>query len=324
MKRKNYIKFMSIFLLLVVGLMLSACTPKADVLVFGEGDWDSNAFHDQVAKFIIENGYDVEVDVVTSDTAITIAGLQSDNVDVSLEIWSDNLPNYQSDLADNLYQELGTNYDDNMQGLYIPAYLQLANPGLVTVSDLLDYDHLFPDPDNSGSGIIYGGPEGWGATAFLQKKMIEYGLDDLYIFRTIDSNATLSATLATAYAQEEPWVGYNWEPTWIMGIYDMVLLTDSPYSAADFADGIGEFASVNVTVCTRNDFDTDYPEINAFLTNYTTSSALTNAGLGYMQENSVEAEAAAIWFLKTYDSVWNDWVPADVYAKIIAALDAED
>jgi len=322
MKQKNYIKYLSLFLFLLAGLMLTACTPKADVLTFGEGDWDSNVFHDQVAKFIIENGYDIEVDVVASDTAISIAGLQSSNIDVSLEIWSDNLPSYQADLANNLYQEVSVNFDDNMQGLYIPKYLQDANPGLVSVMDLKDYTNLFPDPDGSGKGIIYGGPEGWGATAFLQSKMEAYGLDDLYIFRTIDSGATLSATLASAYSQEAPWVGYNWEPTWIMGIYDMVLLEDTPYSEADFANGIGEFASVKVTVVTRNGFATDYPEINDFLSNYTTSSALTNLGLGFMQENDGDGEAAAIWFLKNNDSLWKDWVTTAAYDKIIEALNA--
>ncbi len=322
MKQKNYIKYLSVFLLLFVGLMFSACTPKTDVLVFGEGDWDSNMFHDQVAKFIIENGYDIEVDVVASDTAISISGLKSGNIDVALEIWSDNLPSYQDDLNDNLYQELSTNYDDNMQGLYIPAYLQEENPGLVSVMDLKDYTSLFPDPDESGKGIIYGGPEGWGATAFLQRKMTAYELDDLYIFRTIDSGATLSATLASAYSQGEPWVGYNWEPTWIMGIYDMVLLEDSPYNSDDYANGIGAFASVKVTVVARNDFDIDYPEINEFLSHYETSSALTNLGLGYMQEHDGDAEEAAKWFLENNDSLWRDWVTADAYDKIIEALNA--
>ncbi len=322
MKHKNYIKITSLFLFLVVGLMLSACSAPTEMITLGEGDWDSNAFHDQVVKYIIEEGYDVKVDIVASDTAIMIAGMTAGYIDVTLEVWSDNLPSYQQDLTDELYQELSVNYDDNMQGLYIPAYLQETNPGLVSVTDLLDYANLFPDPDGSGKGIIYGGPEGWGATAFLQDKMIAYGLDDEYIFRTIDSGATLSATLASAYAQEEPWVGYNWEPTWIMGIYDMVLLEDSPYNADDFANGIGSFTSVKVTVCARNDFETDYPEVYAFLSNYETSSALTNQGLGYMQENSVEAEAAAIWFLNNYESVWSQWVPVDVHDKIIDALDA--
>lgn len=322
MKQKNYIKLLSVFLFLFVGLMLTACTPKTDVLIFGEGDWDSNVFHDQVAKFIIENGYDTEIDVVSSDTAISISALKSGNIDVALEIWSDNLPSYPDDLEQNLYQELAVNFDDNMQGLYIPAYLQEANPGLVSVMDLKDYTHLFPDPDGSGKGIIYGGPEGWGATEFLQSKMTAYELDDLYVFRTIDSGATLSATLASAYSQEKAWVGYNWEPTWIMGIYDMVLLEDTPYNSEDYANGIGAFASVKVTVVVRNDFDTDYPEINAFLSNYETSSALTNQGLGYMQEHDGDGEAAAIWFLQNNESLWKDWVTVDAYNKIIEALNA--
>lgn len=310
----------SFFLLLI--LALASCTTADHGIVLGEGDWDSNAFHDQIAKFIIENGYDVEVNIVIADTAIMISGLKSEDIDASLEVWSDNIPTYDQDIASGEYNELSVNFDDNEQGLYIPRYLQEANPGLVSVQSLAEYAYLFPDPEGSGLGIIYGGPEGWSATEFLQSKIKSYELDNYYIFKTIDSNATLSATLASAYANQEPWVGYNWEPTWIMGVYDMVLLADSAYSQEDYDNGIGSFPSVDVMVCARNGFDAEYPEINSFLMKYQTSTEITNAGLAYMQENSVEAYDAAIWFLQNYEELWSTWVPVDVYDKVKDALDS--
>ena len=35
--------------------------------------------------------------------------------------------------------------------------------------------------------------------------------------------------MISAIERGEPWVGYNWEPTWVMGLYDMTLLEDEPY-----------------------------------------------------------------------------------------------
>jgi glycine betaine/proline transport system substrate-binding protein len=315
-------KIFSLFLLITVVVVLSACQSRGEEITFSEGDWDSNAFHNQVAKFIIENGYGVDVNIVLADTSIMVSALKAQNIDAALEIWSDNIPSYNNDLENNEYEQVSINFADNEQGLYIPAYLQEAYPGLVSVTDLLDYAHLFPDPEGSDKSIIYGGPEGWAATIFLHDKMSFYGLDELYNFKTIDSGATLSATLASAYAQEKPWVGYNWEPTWIMGLYEMVLLEDSEYNPEDFAMGKGAFPSVDVTVVVRNEFQADYPEIYEFLSNYKTTSALTSEALAYMQENSVEADVAAIWFLNNYKELWSQWLPEDIYNKVIDALEA--
>jgi glycine betaine/proline transport system substrate-binding protein len=39
-----------------------------------------------------------------------------------------------------------------------------------------------------------------------------------------------------------------------------------------------------------------------------------------MNENKAGGEEAAEYFLKKYPQVWNKWVPADVAAKVKAAL----
>jgi len=306
-------------LLFFIAITLSACK-QPNVIIIGEGNWDSNAFHDQVAKIIIEEGYGIEVDVVPADTSIMVSGLKTNDVNLTMELWSENVLTYADDIANEEYVEVGTNFDDNAQGLYIPKYLQLENPGLVSVMDLLDFPELFPNPEGGDLGIIYGGPEGWGASLHLHAKMIEYGLDELFTFKTIDSSATLNATLASAYAQEEPWVGYNWEPTWALGVYDMVLLEDSAYNPDDFANGIGSFSSVDVNIVVDNDFESSYPGVFAFLENYTTSSAITNSALAYMQENEVEADEAAIWFLLENTDLWESWVTADAYQDVLDAI----
>jgi ABC-type proline/glycine betaine transport system substrate-binding protein len=314
----------TLLLLVAVLTLFAACKTEKKKIIMGEGDWDSSAFHNQVAKFIIENGYDTEVELVLSDSPVQISSLKTKDMDVILEMWSDNEPNYDKDIKAGEYLELGTNFDDNMQGLYVPKYLvegpDALAPDLKTVKDLKKYAHLFPNPEGGGKGIIYGGPEGWNATKFMHNKVKTYGLDEMYDFRPIDSNAALSATLSGAYQKKEPWVGYNWEPTWIMGLYDMVLLEDSPYNADDFAKGIGSFASVNVTICVNNDFPKNYPEINKFLSNYKTSSELTSKGLAYMQEKGVEADAAAKWFIGEHKDLVKKMVSSDAYEKVIKAL----
>lgn len=313
---KKLLLFMSMFLL--VGA-ISACETD-DVIVVAQADWESIEFHNEVVRIIIEAGYGVTVQTVPADTAIMVASLRTGDINLSMEVWSDNIPTYQDELDAGNFQELSVNFDDNLQGLYIPRYLAEQYPGLRTVQDLKDYVELFPNPEGGDKGIIYGGPDGWSATEFLEMKMEAYGLDEYFEFRKIDSSATMNATLAGAYANEAPWVGYNWEPTWALGLFDLFLLEDTPYSPEDFAQGIGAFPTVRVTVAVDSDFAERYPEITLFLSNYQTSSDITSAALAYMQENSVEADEAAIWFLTNYESLWTSWVPTDVVALVKEAI----
>jgi len=315
-------KVMIIVAAIAIAFTISACEPD-EKIVIGEGNWQSNAFHSQVARIIIEEGYGVEVDVVLADTAIMVSSLKADDMDLAMEIWSDNIPTYQDDLDAGEYVELSTNFDDNTQGLYIPTYVAEQNPGLRTVEDLKDYVHLFPNPEGGDKGIIYGGPEGWSATVMLHDKMEAYGLDEYYVFKTINSTPTMNATLASAIANEEPWVGYNWEPTWVTGFYDLTLLEDTEYSPEDFAEGVGAFPSVDVNVVVNSDFEDRFPEITEFLSNYETNSELTSEALAYMEENDAEADAAAVWFMLANEDLWSPWVTDEAYDSIMEYLNAQ-
>lgn len=313
---KKLLTILSLFFL--VGF-ISACETE-ETIVLAQADWESSEFHNEVVKILIEQGYGVMVETVPADTAVMVASLRTSDIDLSMEVWSDNIPTYQDELDSGDLVELSVNFDDNQQGLYIPRYLADENPGLRTVQDLKDYVDLFPNPEGGDKGIIYGGPDGWAATAFLEMKMEAYGLDEYFVFKKIDSSATMNATLAGAYATEDPWVGYNWEPTWALGLYDLVLLEDTEYSEADFALGVGAFPTVRVTVAVDKTFEDRYPDITSFLSNYTTSSDITSAALGYMQENDLEAADAAVWFLENYESLWTSWVPTDVADLVKAYL----
>lgn len=313
-------KILSLLSVFALTILLAACTSESSVIVIGEGSWDSNMFHDQVVKIIIEEGYGTEVEIVPADTAVLISSLKTGSVNVGLELWSDNVVTYDDDIANGDYEELAINFDDNMQGLYIPKYLQEEYPGLVSVQDLADYAHLFPTLEGGEKPVIYGGPESWMATAFLRSKIELYGLADFYDFKSIDSMTTVNATLASAYAAEEPWIGYNWEPTWVLGKYELVLLEDSPYSAADYAEGKGAFPSVDVTVVVDSEFGENHPELYDFLKNYETSSAITSSALAIMQENDGDAEIAARWFLTEYEDLWSSWVTEEAREKIMEAI----
>lgn len=319
----------------VLSVSLGACSQDDSTIDLAQGDWASHEFHNQIVTFILEEGYDKEVEITTADTPVVTQSLRTGDLDVNVEMWSDNVETYDEDLENDEYHEISVNFDDNAQGFYIPAYLQEENPGLKTIQDLPEYKHLFPHPEETDwdpeedKAIIYGGPSGFAATGFLQNKFENEDdypeLIENFDFYPLESTATLNTTLTDAYEAEDPWVGYNWEPTWIMGLYDMVLLEDElEYSKDTRDEGIGNLPPTEVTVVVTDGFESQHPDVHGFLSNYKTSSDLTSEGLAYMQDNDVSAEKAAQWFLRENEDLWTEWVPDDIESDVKSALEENE
>jgi glycine betaine/proline transport system permease protein/glycine betaine/proline transport system substrate-binding protein len=299
-------------------------------VVFMDAGWDSNKFHNAVAMFIAKEAYGAAPSEVSGTTAVTYNALLKGDVQVCMEMWSDNLPTYQDDLAAGRLAELALNFGDNAQGLYVPRYviegdpergIEAAAPGLARVEDLAGYSQVFPDPDDAGKGRIYGAISGWEVDQIMRNKYVYYGLDAMYNYMDPGSDAALAAAISGAYEKGEPIVAYYWEPTWITGKYDLVLLEDAPYDAAKYHTGQCACPSVRVVVCVNAAFQKAQPEFCEFLGKYETSSALTAEALLYLQETGDTYEGAAKWFLKGHDELVSAWLPQDKQDLVRAALE---
>ena len=328
---KNFFRRITLpILAITIVFTLAAC--GGDEINLAEGDWESNEFHNQVAKLIIEEGYGHSVNITQADTPVITQSMITGDLDVNLEMWSGNIPSYEDDLAEGRYEEVSVNFDDNYQGLYIPEYLLDDYPDLTTIQALVDHKELFPDPEvnnwdaEEDKGVIYGGPSGWADTAFLQNKFEneeDYPeLVEHFEFRPLESTATLNSTLMSAYQDEEPWVGYNWEPTWILGQLDLYLLEDEiDFVSADDERGRGNLPPQDVTVIITAGFRDRFPDVTDFLSHYETSSAITSEALAYMRDNDATPREAAIYFLTEYEDLWTQWVPEDVENNVKAAIE---
>lgn len=208
--------------------------------------------------------------------------------------------------------DLGKNLPDAPQGWYIPSYLVEGDnpiaPELKSVEDLKKYPELFPDPEDNSKGIIYGGAAGWGQLELSQELFDSSGLADYYNLMVPGSGASLNASLVGQYERQEPWVGYYWEPSTILGKLDMVRLKGSEYPPAD----------INILV-NKSMLD-KAPEVVSFLKNYSTTVKQNNEFLAYKDDNELTTNETAIWFLRNYEDVWTKWVPTDVAEKVKSAL----
>jgi ABC-type proline/glycine betaine transport system substrate-binding protein len=307
------------------------CAPAStsDHVIFTDAGWDSAKVHNNIAGFIAETAFGLTWSELPGSTPITYEAIKNGEIDVHMEMWTDNIAPYQADVAKGDILELGVNFDDNMQGFYVPRYviegdsargIEPMAPNLRYVVDLLNYADVFVDDENPSMGRVYGAIPGWAVDDILFKKYEYLGLDEKFIYFRPGSDAALSAALTAAYEKGEAIVGYYWEPTWLMGKYDFVLLEDAPFNAADFALGKTAFAPSRVTIAARPGFDTDHPEFAEFLSKYRTSSSLTSEALTYMQDTGADYKAAALWFLKTHDNLLDEWLSADKAAMVREAL----
>ena len=313
--------------LLVMGSAVCAVQAQGQpaektTITFADVGWDSIKLNNALAGLVAEEVFGYTWQETPGSTPISHEALLAGEVDVHMEEWTDNIATYQSDLEAGKFVELGINFNDNYQGFYIPRYVADAYPDLKTVQDLAKYPELFPDPEDPSKGIIYGGITGWAITEIMEKKVEAYGLDEYYNYFVSGSDAILNTAMTSAWDKQEPIVAYYWEPTWLLGMYDFVLLEDTPYDPETYQDGIGACPAVTVTVAVSNDFAASNPAYCEFLSNFSMPSALISEALAYMQESgSSDYEDAARWLLtESHPELIDQWLEEDQAEQLRAAL----
>lgn len=299
-------------------------------IAFADVGWDSVKFHNAVAGLIAEQIFGYEWREVPGSTTVLHEGLLKGEIDVHMEEWTDNLATYEKDLNEGKFKDLGVNFDDNDQGFYVPRYviegdsergIKAMAPDLKYVWDLKKYPDVFPDAEIKDMGRVYGAIPGWEVDEIIHNKYLHYNLDENFVYFRPGSDAALSSALTSAYEKGEPIVAYYWEPTWLMGKYDFVLLEDKPFDANTYLEGKTELPSVKVNIGVSNKFYEQSPEMVEFLTKYKTSSALTSEALAHMQETGANYIETAKWFLKQHDELIDQWLNQSDAQKIRAYLD---
>ncbi len=334
-------------LLLVSTLLLLTPTPTLAQdcelnrpIKFGGLDWDSDAFHVANAKFILEKGFGCEVEVIPGTTLPLLTALGKGDVDIVMEVWKDNVTEAWNQLESaGKVQDLGVNFPDAIQGIYVPTYLIKGDasrgitakaPDLKHVNDLVKYKELFLDPEEPNKGRFYNCILGWSCEDVNTKKLSAYGLDRHFTNFRPGTGAALIAAIVSAYQKGEPIVAYYWGPTWLLGKYDLTMLEEPPYDEKIW-NQLGKekrpkqataYPPVKVFIGANKKFITDAPRTTQFLKSYETSNKLISEALAYMQDKEGRtAEDAAVHFLRTHRELLKAWVPVPIFRKLDLALE---
>ncbi|MGJ9458104.1 ABC transporter substrate-binding protein [Oceanobacillus sp. CF4.6] len=332
----KYIWSFMLCLLIGLGIYSSAAStensePSKGTITFADAGWDSLLVHNEIAGFIVENGYHYNFEVTNGSSAATFTGLRTGEIDVYMELWFNNLkePYLEAQEAGEVV-ELGTNFTTDMQGFFVPTFviegdpengIEPMAPDLKTAEDLKKYPELFQDPADPSKGRIVGGHSGSVAQEIMKQKVQTYGLDEYYNYFSPGSAGATSASIEKAFKNFEPWVGYYWSPTWILSKYEMTLLIEPEYEPEIWNENYGTaFPENQIYIVSHKDLPQRAPEITEFLGNYQTTNELTGEALLYMQENNASAKEAAQWWLSEHEDLWREWVPSDVAKNVKSAL----
>lgn len=299
-------------------------------IVATDNGWDSQMLHNAIAKIVVENAYDnYTFETSTGSSTMNWQSLVAGDIDIDIESWTENVLSYPDDIANGDVVDLGVLVPDSAQGLYVPRYviegdaergIEAMAPDLKTVADLKKYPELFPDDEDKTKGRIYGAIPGWMADEILYKKYEFYGLNEMYNYTRLGGEATLFASLVSAYNLGEPWVGYCYEPTWVSGKLDIVLLEDAPYDIEKYLKGECAFPSQELKIVSSSKFAEKAPELVEFFSKYQTGSDLIGKALAHLDETKATHEETAKWLLKENANLLDEWLPKEQADRVRAIL----
>ncbi len=326
-------------LLAALPMLAAAGLAQADndcgTVTIADMNWNSATLIANVDRFILEHGYGCDAELIPGDTVPTGTSIiEKGKPDVVPELWTNAIKDaIEKGVAENRLRIAGKAFaDGGEEGFWVPKYLVDQDPSLATIEGIKANAKLFENPEDPDTSAFIGCPAGWTCqlTAghnFEALKLAEAG------FELVDpgSSAGLSGTIARAYERQQPWFGYYWAPTAVLGKYDMVKV--------DFGTGVDEAYFLSCTTqetcpptqatmwpplpvhtVTTADFASKAPQAYEYLSMRSFTNDQMNQLLAWMEENQADGDIAMEHFLTQYESIWSAWVSESVVAKVKQAL----
>ncbi|RKF40673.1 ABC transporter substrate-binding protein [Agrobacterium deltaense] len=330
-------KNISIAIALSAAIFAYASQAQADcgTVTIANMNWQSAELLASVDSAILTAGFGCKVELISGDTVPSITSMaEKGQPDIAPEGWVNNVPEtMKRGLEEKTLVVVSEPLSEGgVQGLWIPKYFADSHPNIRTIEDVLAHPELFPAPEDSTKGGIVTAPQGWGAAIIVAQLFKAYGADKAgFVMVDPGSAAGLDGSLAKAYERKEPWVGYYWSPTSLLGKYEMVKL----------AHGVGydeaEWKRCTTVVDCSDPEPNDWPKDRVetivtqgfvaragyaldYLKKRTWSNAVVSQLSAWMTENQASGQDGAKHFLQTYPEVWTTWVSPEVAEKVKAAL----
>ena len=145
------------------------------------------------------------------------------------------------------------------------------------------------------------------------------------------SAAGLDGSIAKASESGDNWFGYYWNPTSLVGKYDMQAIDMGSYAGDDNWVGCVAVASTGCeasswinsrvnTLLSDNMYYNGPSDAMKYFEARTWPGSVMNQMLVWMEDTGGTGADASVEFLSSHGDVWKAWVSADVAASVEASL----
>lgn len=332
--KKSYLAAMAVA---VSALGTGVAQAECGNVTIAEMNWASAQAAARVDQFILENGYGCDAETVPGDTVPTATSMtEKGRPDIAPELWMNTIKD-QIDRAvgEDRLTVVGNVLEDPAknagEGWWIPRYMLEKTPELATIEGVKKHPELFKDPEDPGKGRVVGCPSGWACQINTANLFNAFDMEQAG-FNLVDpgSGAALAGAIKKAYNRGQGIISYYWAPTSLLSELDMVRVELAPFNAKEFDSCIAVancpdpkpngFPVSEIKTVVATQFANSNPEAMQYLKARVWSAVDFGKVLTYMESEQADGEAAAQWFLKNNEAAWSKWVPADVAAKVKAAL----
>jgi glycine betaine/proline transport system substrate-binding protein len=303
-----------------------------ETITIAEMTWLSASMLAYVTDTILSEGYNCDTRVVPGDTVPTATSmLNKSEPMIAPELWTSTAQSIWNQMQDkgNVYKASDIFSEGGQEGWWIPSYVAEENPGLKSVTDLMEYADLFTEAATGDEGRFYGCPPGWGCEIITNNLFDALEMDEKFELFSPGSGANLKASIARKVTRQEPIAAYYWGPTAVIGRYDLVRLEMPEYDPDKFecltdpncADPqLTGWKPGEVVVAVVSELKEKAPNVAEFLGNMTVPNDVVNQVLAWGDENSASPEETAQYFLENFPEVWTEWVPEDVAQNVKQAM----
>ena len=279
-----------------------------------EMNWASAQVVTAVASFIMEHGYGCEVSKVNSDTVPAMASVaENGNPDIVTELWLNSAGEAYTRLEkQGKLKRVGKVLEPGgVEGWWIPAYLAAKHPELKTLEGVLAH------PEWVG-GVFNNCPDGWGCRIVNDNliRAIDLESHGIEVFNH-GSGETLATSIASAYGNKQPWLGYYWGPTPVLGTYDMVRVDLGDYdedvhetnqNSDTPSPELSDFPAAPVITAVTSDFADREPDIATLMSKMSYDVDVMSELVAWKQEHNASVEETAVRFLTGYPRIWEAWL----------------
>jgi len=317
----------------------SAWCSSGNPIKFAEIGWESGKFFTEIARYVLEKGYDCKTETVNGSNAITLGAVSSNDLQVFVEYWNGRTAAVETAAKDGKVKIIGDLIQGgSIEGFYVPEYVVKGDPkrgikpiapDLKSVTQLVKYSTTFADAEDPSKGSVLNCPIGWQCESDNTQKLKAYKLDKDYTNTHPGTGAAMDATIASAYERGKPIVYYYYQPSTLLARYPSIRLDEPAFNAAcwktisnskDASPCPSSSPVTDLKIVVSTPFYTADPVANSFLNKMSLSMASVNEAMEKMGSSKADPRTLAIQYLKANPKALADWVPADVASKVEASI----